>query len=409
VEFNVIYLAVAKLSLAAILFVAGGTEIYSQTQLAPVVAGLPSEELSVHLKNVERYQATHGSPPNVKFYYSAVASSNLTGGDAMSLYSAIVELQRPQISLNDLASLFEAKRDSIHSFRCEYTVSPGLKGTRVYAFSDNKVHLKEPEKDGDGRLISSEKSYDGEMFRSVFYHSNENLTPSGYIARDGILSSLYRPDMPLCRAMLFDMKRTGSMPSLSDLSSYISPACVVYEELVTANEVECLLVSNGAADIYLDISRDFIVMRLDNFQINWTDDDAGKKAIAGRHLTHRTESSDFVDYGNALWLPHEVRFTTFIPGDSFDNSPETADGVSSSTHDSRLISVVNMEVNPELKESLFTDIIPDNAHVLDETRGTSVKISPKSRIAVLFWLNFVAIVVLVGILVMRRMKRASQA
>jgi hypothetical protein len=420
VDFKNRIVTMAALASLATALAVNGAEAYAQDPVLTLTAEPPSEQVAAIIKEAEQYKTTHGSPPDVTFYYTAVGSSVLPGNGAHVLLAAIVGMQRPRISRDDLASLLKAKRDSIHSIRCEYTVSPGLPGKQVYAFSDNKVYLEEPRQDKESKVTPSVSTYDGTLFRSVTYHNNKDLSPAGYIDNDGSLASLFRPDMPLCRAMLFDMNRVDSTPSLTDLPNYIQLACVVYEKTTTIGGAECLLVSDGAADIYLDISRDFSVVRLDNFQIDWKDNGSGNKTVGGRRHTHRIDCADLVDYGNAIWLPNSIKVTEFASGDG----PATTGSsqASSGTGTSRVITVAKMEVNPQIADSFFTDIIPKNAMVSDQAKGLryiagvrdsiddTVKrtVQPKSHRITLLLVNLGAIAVLVWFIIARRRKESSQ-
>ncbi len=287
--------------------------------------------------------------------------------------------------LPDLLAILNAKRDSIRSFRCKYKSSNQPDEVSVFAFDGNKILLH-----AGGPVRQS--AFDGELVRMI--RSNGDAV----IERLQSLDMFYRADMPLAKAMLLDPRLVGVEDFGVDLSLYLKKnGFSVFEETVNFDDSRCLLVATYPYKVYLDLDRNFALKRLESIRHESVADDKGFPVIVGHSVKAHSAHSDFVDYGNGIWLPSKI---------VTEHANDT----------STVVEVVEMEVNPEIADAYFVDIFPDEATVLDSVRGlvyvwgernsidkalmTAAPSKPRRNI--LIWANVTIFLLAIGIYGWRR-------
>ncbi|NQT17780.1 MAG: hypothetical protein HQ582_33805 [Planctomycetes bacterium] len=193
--------------------------------------------------------------------------------------------------------------------------------------------------------------------REVFYR-DQQMT-NARIKELESLSMFFKPIMPLCQAMMFNTELTARPSTAADLAQWLDdPARVqVFEATETIDGRNCLLLGSSATQIYLDMDRTFALVRVDTYRLerNEAPDTHGLSTIKGRWLKGRRTASDFQDYGNGIWLPNRTELVHF-----------DKDGKILAEKTTR---VQNMEINPILDDGFFSEIIPEDAFVVDGVRN----------------------------------------
>ena len=347
------------------------------------------------LGQLVNFRGRTGSAPTPDFYFSVIERESLTNEEQAALYARLVELQEPQVSMETLAAVLTSVRDSIRSFSCRYTyTNDPTASIHSYTFDRNKVIFEEP---GPSSMVTFTTSYDGDLVRRVVRERGKMTNASIDTLQSP--SSLLRIYMPLCQAMMFNSSFFSMHSTASDLVRFLEANSFhVFEHTAVIDGSECLLVANMGFQFYLDMDKSFAVRQLDSFAFDYVDADAGAPmAIRRRKLSDRRIHSEFTDYGNGVWLPLEMKLTHFLRGDE----PED-----------EYISVVSMEVNPEIDGSVFVDIIPNDAFVADGTRGMTYIYGDRSSIeelvrsnvpdktgtlSMIVWINVAVIVAIVSV------------
>ena len=280
------------------------------------------------------YREVHSAAPSLDVYYEEIEKHALSNAEQSILYAEVVKQQRPPISLSDLIAVLQSKIDSIKSFRCSYTTTKRSGMTCEYAFDGVKFLMHDGTPD-------EQKSYDGELIRDVESSKEASIYNGDSISR------FHRPDMPLCRAMLFrpqllDMKDvTVNIVDFLNLNYF-----TVVEATSTIDDSRCLRVGCLAYEMFLDLDRNFAIKRLDSYTHKTTDAGDGLPVIVGHSIKGSIAHSGFTDYGNGIWLPSKIE-------------------VSHSDGSSTVVEAKEIQINPQIPHADFVDIIPDGVLVKD--------------------------------------------
>ncbi len=94
------------------------------------------------VSRIRDFRAERGIAPSMDEFFAVIAEFPLTTLEQPILYWEMMVLQNPVISLEELRATTRAKRDSITSFKCEYSLEMGNKSSaHLYAFDRNKIRV----------------------------------------------------------------------------------------------------------------------------------------------------------------------------------------------------------------------------------------------------------------------------
>lgn len=332
-------------------------------------AELSLPEIEETIKNFKRI---HGRAISNKEVWETLSKSqsDIPADKYLSLWSLIREQQIPSISLGDLVALVKAKRDSIQ------TIDVQMHSERVYLAENGQASSDRSWKQDDHLIFSGNKTfcettrvtrgvsipsasyriaYDGENRRTV--HKPHGEVPAGAISATYSQSMLVPLPNPLSGAMLLDSETILRMPIHNfDLACLIerTPSSTLFEEPVTIDHTRSLVIDDGALfRVFLDPARDFSVVRLESFLPEFYQD-GHIRVTQGRSLERVLELNNLHDYGNGIFLPLEIIDTYFRRGRSSVVATVRTD---------------SLGLNRHIPESVFRDIIPENAIVADHTHG----------------------------------------
>ena len=278
-------------------------------------------------------------------------------------------MQNPLISKDSLLALISSKYSSLSDFLCdfehkrEFFDNKSKQSTQIVRCqlamnNDSFIVDREPISGivNDRRIVVSSTK---DCFIKVFYPSDNDNTYVNASLDEPIEdhSDLYQSMSPLSQSCLCDTIVFGDPTEFHDLKLFLSKPrsrnLIVFEELVMYNSSKCLVLSDLSFKILLDVDKDFSVVGLIDYLPNIEDGPDGPTLKSLRIGAERTLSG-LKSYGNAIWFPEKAVI------DYFSDSGDLA------MRDS--VDYENIKVNSGLKDSYFSDVIPDGALVADSIR-----------------------------------------
>ena len=321
-------------------------------------------------------EESDGFPPNDvdMFTLSFQGDRELTETEFSYIADFVLSRQSPSVSLDLLSSIIGAKSRSITSFRSEFTTkqvtlgrnsSETLDENFLYAFcKSNNWHLI------DSTVLDNPQkrevnSYNGENFFRLVH--TDDGTPNLVIQERGQISSFFIPFAPLQQSMLFDTKLISMPLAWYDFLYFVETRSpYVFEKVETVDGRECILVSTFSMRVYLDPGMDFAVTKIESFEPRFRMGiNNSSFTFSGMDLTARRVLKNFRDYGNGVWLPTDIENEYYTNGNITRRE---------------LIQIKSLEINPKLDKDFFTNIAPDDAFVIDATRGLVYKQSDSPSI-----------------------------
>lgn len=312
----------------------------------------------------------HAEPLTYDEFFEITGRHDLTMLESSELWRLMAERQNPPISIDELKTLYERKRDSIKTFYAVFrdgdeTVTFALKGSdRLYLEKEDKsivneddatpvsayrtIHARNP---SDHRVVSFYAEESGKKF------STAQRTPlSGFSALQ-----CYNPNIPLAPARLVNSKQCfQNTDSSSDMTKLLElhPVCLFGKpEMIDGHR--CLLLAERDTKIYLDADRDYSIYAVfhhgrlkesewGGYMPSHTTEPTSKKVLHG-----------LKDYGDGVWLPSRVETVSYAEDGSVKSEKE--------------IVYDKIKVNRRIRDSFFEDVIPDDAYVTDVTDKSDVK------------------------------------
>jgi hypothetical protein len=116
--------------------------------------------------------------------------------------------------------------------------------------------------------------------------------------------------------------------------------------------------------IFLAIDKDYSVIQQEIYSVETKDYDNGWRPIA-RYLNTQLIHSDFEDLGNGIWLPRKSITMNYDASGKVINQDT--------------VEVEKMEMN-NVKDTFFTDFIPENSFVADGIGGLTYRWNERASI-----------------------------
>jgi hypothetical protein len=231
----------------------------------------------------------------------------------------------------------------------------------IFVQSGQKLLVDTQKENGESNEILT---FDGEKTTSV--RNIQSPYPSVGISNSISRSMFFQPFSPVAMAMLLDVEQYGMLNDNFDLLLFLkNTGGWVYEKTEIVDGVECIILAHLTRQIYLDINRDFSVIQ-DNFYSTIFEYPSDGVRIMDRFLSSQKKLSNLKNFGNAIWLPQQTEYTYF------DKSGKIIER--------RFIELVSAEINKDIPDTLFTDIVPENAIVFDKSRNMIYKQSDHASI-----------------------------
>ena len=284
------------------------------------------------------------------------ADPPLTELDVRNVWLEFRRQQSPLISHADLSAMYTAKMDAVEQIHLAFssTNNKNQEEVRRYAYARDgenlfsSVHLND-------HLV---KTYG--LSENVLREYRGDIPEKGWLTKPHRYSRTFHDRRnPLALAMLLDARdNTGLDATRTDMVAFLQDTLtVVFEKTQTIDGVECVVVSDLTSTLYLDPNRDFALVKMDINSFEFDGDSRGFKV----EPRFSRINSEFVDYGNGIWLPKKSTFTELFEG------TDTIE---------RVVLLDEATVNKQIPGNLFEDIFPDGIIVIDNinniTYGTSV-------------------------------------
>lgn len=379
---------------------------------------------SIHADDVSyntalsKLQNLQGRLPNDDDYYGIIEEfqGKLTKMEQANLFGKLLKLQHPaQISCDQLLALYKAKRNAISDFKVCYDVAEnimpnsdrGLPGkfSRSYIFAiapAKKMYLERHGERWEGDHPRSIISMNNDILKTVSFPTNDTINAeiTTGLTREHV-RLLYQEKMPLFLANLFD-EDNCDYPRFygRDIIQFLEKkgSCFILQDMVSINNKKCVVAFNEWMRFYLCPDLDFAMVRFEFFlpKNTKTPVSGDISPIAGRFLSYQSDLTDYMDCGNGIWVPATIKDSNYTPN-----------GV---RHYHAIIKVTNIDVNKNIPDAFFNDVVPEDAMVVDGTNnlvyrqsdhpsiGALLKSTVKSKVnTTLRWVSVISGLVLITV------------
>ncbi|QGQ25629.1 hypothetical protein F1728_24395 [Gimesia benthica] len=309
-----------------------------------------------------------GNPPTDRQLSERAVEAGASPDEFMACWKILLKEQQPVVSKSDLIELIKAKRASIHDMYCKYKFqweeldeNDELSETfRVEnSFFRSGVKLRMHAKNWKGsspKPTDSDISYNGDYVQYVDFSLK---TPNASISKLRGYNDFYFPYDVLANAMLLnsdvDLGLKGARPY--DLLEMLGGKyTLLLQRLEEVDGRECLVATDTMFRVYLDVERDFSVIRFESVSLVLDSSVVAKIIDYQLDYTRRFESMK--NYGNGLWLPHKIETTSLKDGKVINR---------------QITEVSEMTVNEGVNDNIFNDIIPKGAFVFDSIQNASYR------------------------------------
>jgi len=327
--------------------------------------GSDYEVALAHLENIQDRVPTDDD------FFDICEDPNITlsKDEVSKLFARVLTMQKPRISTDQLLTLYKARRSSVRDAKVRYTeivenplnsrYGPPGKTTRTYvfAFSNDKLLLERNGKRWEGDYERSIISYDGNNI--ILVSLPEQDIPNADITEANSFKFFFHVHMPFFLTMLFEESRCDyDIDTGRDIVKFLEMGGTahVFQQEQRVNGRNCIVLLSTARRFYLATECDYSIVRIEQFV---------QTHKVGRELLFRSDHFDLVDYGNGIWLPSRIEHTYYTNG--------KPDGHA-------LIDIQEVQINQEIPDSFFSDVIPDDAFVFDGIRGMTYQLCDKAAI-----------------------------
>jgi len=269
-------------------------------------------------------------------------------------------------TVRDLLEFYSAKRSAIDTLHVTALVTH--QSTDPLGVKNTLRYTNEYAQDGAKTLVRKRESgreatfaYDGDVLRSFFQHKDE-VSSAGIQLFQGRAGMTTSYSNVLFYAMLVDsVADFGLEAPQNDLAAFVkwAPAESVFvsDEPVQLRGASCLLISQPGQDLFIDIDRDFALIRY----VGYHHGPDGELSVR-----EQRDLFDYKDFGNSVWLPARAIEKRYDQGVEVEKWEVSWD-----------IHIVNERIG----ESVFSDVIPEGALVNDTVKGQSYYLGKHGSIA----------------------------
>lgn len=331
----------------------------------PAIERLSPDGRASYLRIVHLSEELQRMPSRAEFLGSLRDSpERFSRNDFETLFWIFRRLQRPKISKQELLAVIQAWDHDLRTIDLRYSVK--VEGVGVYAGSSRKCRFafsgskilwdNTDERAANGKSLSRELyGYDGETLRHAQAFGVENIAAwnrgvhvIGRVQPLDTLSKFIDSENPVILQRIINPVRRYGWHGDEAFEDAVKDS-VVFETPETFNDIECVCVGHEVSCYYLAPQYGFAVtgVRRGYFDFNA---DVGRVTVDNRYEDQVSE--DFHRIDAAFWFPKRVLHRRL-------NGAEN-----------QLIevSVDKCEINGDLDEASFSDIIPVRALVTEPSR-----------------------------------------
>jgi hypothetical protein len=287
------------------------------------------------------------------------AEGPFTENDQMALFSAFHSVQLPPVTRSELVELLRAQRDSISSYRVNYvtnyraqTNTPRVLEMPMrlecdFAFDERKLFIQQATFHNDELKKTETEGFDGEILRGLL--EGHDHSPHGSVRTIVFRECYYKSENPFLAAGLLNgpadwgRKVTAMAHDLAHEAEH----SFFYETPVEIDGVECIVFGTSLNMIFCSPEHSYALMEVRSSEFAF-DKESGRYVRDGSFVIQK--NSDFIEVADELWLPKTIEHLFERDGEAVVDYTTT---------------VESYEVNEDIPEDLFTDIIPEGVLVTD--------------------------------------------
>ena len=322
--------------------------------------GLPSG--SEEFNKARDEIVNHAEPLTYDEFFEITGRYDLSMPESSELWILMIGRQNPPISIDELKTLYERKRDSIKTF---YAVFRDGDKTLTFALKENdQLYLEEEDRskvsDDDAAHVSTYRTIRAQNksdYRQVFFYtleSGEERSSAQLMPRsDFSARQCCRWENPLT---ISKIACPGDSMS-QDMAKYLEERKDLYlfEKPEIIDGHRCLVLASQSEKLCLDADKDYCVYAV--FLHSRLEKSKWGGGYISRHTSEPTEKTvlhGLKDYGGGIWLPSRAEIVSYADDGSVESEKE--------------IVYDKIKINRRIRDSFFENVIPDDAMVMDEIR-----------------------------------------
>ena len=313
----------------------------------------------------------HAEPLTYDEFFEITGRYDLSMPESSELWRLMIGRQNPPISIDELKTLYERKRDSIKTF---YAVFRDGDKTLTFALKENdQLYLEEEDRnkvsDDDAAHVSTYRTIRAQNksdYRQVSFYtleSGEERSSAQLMPRsDFSARQCCRWENPLTISRIACPGDSMSQ----DMAKYLEKRKDLYlfEKPEIIDGHRCLVLANQSEKLCLDADKDYCVYAV--FLHSRLEKSKWGGGYISRHTSEPTEKTvlhGLKDYGGGIWLPSRAEIVRYAERCAEDGSVESE----------KEIVYDKIKINRRIRDSFFEDVIPDDAMVMDEFRVMDYK------------------------------------
>ena len=318
----------------------------------------------------------HADPLTYDEFFEITGRYDLSMPESSELWRLMIERQNPPISIDELKTLYERKRDSIKTFYAVFrdgdkTLTFALKGDdQLYLEEEDRSKVSDDDaaRDSTYRTIRAQNKSDYRQVSFYTLESGEERSSAQLMPRsDFSAGQCYRWENPLT---ISKIACPGSSMS-RDMAEYLEERndLRLFEKPEIIDGHRCLVLTNSNEKVCLDADRDYCVYAV--FLHSRLEKSKWGGGYISRHTsepTRKTILHGLKDYGGGVWLPSRAETVSYAEDGSIESEKE--------------IVYDKIKINRRIRDSFFEDVIPEDAMVMDEFRVMDYKWHDRKRLGI---------------------------
>lgn len=340
----------------------------SLTDVVPVYA---EEDFEKTVEEFKEIKSSTGFAPSLNDYIRLVIDDkrkSLSASEQIDLWQILKEMQNPMITREELLALLESKYRTLDSFESTYTLKQEVKNSSC-GHQDETVKYRFAKK-GNQFLVESNR-IEGEPNNHILTSSSKDRyimlnIPSEDDEHGLVNASLagpsdnhgegFEPWSPLSQSGLCDTSFYNFPHEYYDLVLFLNKDrnFIIFEKTEKVNDSECLVIASLSYRLMLDIDKDFSMVQICG--TSCVPRDIPNDPVLERvFLRSQRTLYGLTSYGNSIWFPKKSVSEYFTVDSEAPYMIDTVD-------------YEKIEMNHNLPDSYFSDVIPDGALVADSIR-----------------------------------------
>jgi len=315
-----------------------------------VIKALNSPSLNTVIEEIKRYKNSNQIAMDSATFANLIKERKLNSIEINFAYKELIKSQDPIISKEQLKELYNTKIESITSFDCQYSSTLKEKDKVTFrknrfAIDGEKMFSEINEKiEGDNLSLIKRGAFDGITWRHLqTIETTKFIGEVSKNSKDSIENEIYQENdfLKLC-SLRKTPENIIKLPAY-DLVHFLEQEATMVQEMRTSEDGDdCLVVTDGANELILDVNKDFSLKKARFYRIV-----RDTNGFSTREIIFESIISDFINCGNGIWLPKKI-----VVNDLANERSE-------------IIEVLNLKVNSVLEEELFKNIFPQGTVIND--------------------------------------------